>query len=62
MVFYTFSLHKGCPRKLHLAQSGGATQFLIQIYLKLGMKILSDGLILGAQKRYIMKLDNLMVR
>ncbi len=21
MVFYTFSLNKGCPRKLHLAQS-----------------------------------------
>jgi hypothetical protein len=26
MVFYTFSLHKGCPRKLHLAQSGNETQ------------------------------------
>ncbi len=26
MVFYTFSLHKGCPRKLHLAQSEDETQ------------------------------------
>ncbi len=26
MVFYTFSLNKGCPRKLHLAQSACTTQ------------------------------------
>ncbi len=26
MVFYTFSLHKGCPRKIHLTRSGNETQ------------------------------------